>query len=248
MYRFTLILFSFIAAASNGCAVPSLDIDSSRADESSITEPGYTELEEGQLWKTKDGKCLYPKDGSRPYCLTDCEDVSYWISFNEISEDFNSLARNFEINTTTAQEILTNQASCLAVAEKVNFPRSQNHHLDQCEVAATDGKVKGTILEGIVLPDSTEETLIQLPYEATLSDINITSCSDLEWVEQSETCLIKNFTDDCLVYDCIDIHDPLLIGYSNGDGTNPAKQGLVCLLYTSPSPRDATLSRMPSSA
>ena len=25
-------------------------------------------------------------------------------------------------------------------------------------------------------------------------------------------------------------------------------EGLVCLLYTSPSPRDATLSRMPSSA
>ena len=27
-----------------------------------------------------------------------------------------------------------------------------------------------------------------------------------------------------------------------------AKQGIICLLYTSPSPRDATLSRMPSSA
>ena len=28
----------------------------------------------------------------------------------------------------------------------------------------------------------------------------------------------------------------------------PAYDGLACLLYTSPSPRDATLSRMPSSA
>ena len=28
----------------------------------------------------------------------------------------------------------------------------------------------------------------------------------------------------------------------------PAKTDLACLLYTSPSPRDATLSRMPSSA
>ena len=31
-------------------------------------------------------------------------------------------------------------------------------------------------------------------------------------------------------------------------GRNLEVQALVCLLYTSPSPRDATLSRMPSSA
>ena len=30
------------------------------------------------------------------------------------------------------------------------------------------------------------------------------------------------------------------------DGQNP--RNIICLLYTSPSPRDATLSRMPSSA
>ena len=29
---------------------------------------------------------------------------------------------------------------------------------------------------------------------------------------------------------------------------SPAVQEFICLLYTSPSPRDATLSRMPSSA
>ena len=31
-------------------------------------------------------------------------------------------------------------------------------------------------------------------------------------------------------------------------GEDPASKVYVCLLYTSPSPRDATLSRMPSSA
>ena len=31
-------------------------------------------------------------------------------------------------------------------------------------------------------------------------------------------------------------------------GYKPYSQGIICLLYTSPSPRDATLSRMPSSA
>ena len=38
-----------------------------------------------------------------------------------------------------------------------------------------------------------------------------------------------------------DLNNWLVVGHFNGDGNN-------CLLYTSPSPRDATLSRMPSSA
>ena len=35
---------------------------------------------------------------------------------------------------------------------------------------------------------------------------------------------------------------------ANIDRSGAVAQGLYCLLYTSPSPRDATLSRMPSSA
>ena len=38
------------------------------------------------------------------------------------------------------------------------------------------------------------------------------------------------------------VHDSLL------DASAEAGMGHICLLYTSPSPRDATLSRMPSSA
>ena len=38
------------------------------------------------------------------------------------------------------------------------------------------------------------------------------------------------------------------IGYFIGSRTTPNFVSKVCLLYTSPSPRDATLSRMPSSA
>ena len=37
-------------------------------------------------------------------------------------------------------------------------------------------------------------------------------------------------------------------GPDGGDGGNGGNIILSCLLYTSPSPRDATLSRMPSSA
>ena len=36
--------------------------------------------------------------------------------------------------------------------------------------------------------------------------------------------------------------------YRIGHGMGPVAAYLACLLYTSPSPRDATLSRMPSSA
>ena len=36
--------------------------------------------------------------------------------------------------------------------------------------------------------------------------------------------------------------------YHPDDGRAMGLQGMICLLYTSPSPRDATLSRMPSSA
>ena len=40
-----------------------------------------------------------------------------------------------------------------------------------------------------------------------------------------------------------------ITAYENGSSVGLfEKQSLVCLLYTSPSPRDATLSRMPSSA
>ena len=42
--------------------------------------------------------------------------------------------------------------------------------------------------------------------------------------------------------------DVLSFVASAPDPTAAVKQSLHCLLYTSPSPRDATLSRMPSSA
>ena len=36
--------------------------------------------------------------------------------------------------------------------------------------------------------------------------------------------------------------------YVAGKGVSPLANGMACLLYTSPSPRDRLLSRMPSSA
>ena len=36
--------------------------------------------------------------------------------------------------------------------------------------------------------------------------------------------------------------------FATGDGADAAGEAVICLLYTSPSPRDGLLSRMPSSA
>ena len=40
----------------------------------------------------------------------------------------------------------------------------------------------------------------------------------------------------------------LKFGFGSGGGGGSEEFSATCLLYTSPSPRDATLSRMPSSA
>ena len=46
-----------------------------------------------------------------------------------------------------------------------------------------------------------------------------------------------------------DAHDgPFATNATSGNDSGSATQHSFCLLYTSPSPRDATLSRMPSSA
>ena len=49
------------------------------------------------------------------------------------------------------------------------------------------------------------------------------------------------------------MHDVAIVGigmheFGRHDGISGMDQGVVCLLYTSPSPRDGLLSRMPSSA
>ena len=43
-------------------------------------------------------------------------------------------------------------------------------------------------------------------------------------------------------------NDPLFVRTADGMVPTPVAQNIICLLYTSPSPRDRTRSRMPSSA
>ena len=52
-------------------------------------------------------------------------------------------------------------------------------------------------------------------------------------------------------YEDFKLHDEMNIGYDVEEDDLPdeiEEDSWICLLYTSPSPRDATLSRMPSSA
>ena len=49
-------------------------------------------------------------------------------------------------------------------------------------------------------------------------------------------------------FDQVDGVISTISGYSGGHLKNPTYQDVICLLYTSPSPRDISGSRMPSSA
>ena len=46
----------------------------------------------------------------------------------------------------------------------------------------------------------------------------------------------------------LSLPEEILLMVEKGDLSAGHARSLICLLYTSPSPRDATLSRMPSSA
>ena len=62
----------------------------------------------------------------------------------------------------------------------------------------------------------------------------------------SDIRLVKLRSGEELIGDVTVINDEVVI--SNPCQIMPTEQGLGCLLYTSPSPRDRTRSRMPSSA
>ena len=76
----------------------------------------------------------------------------------------------------------------------------------------------------------------------------------LDWLEKLIAFDTRNGTGDELA--CLEFLKSILNQYSPDELTfervmrsrGKSDSGYVCLLYTSPSPRDATLSRMPSSA
>ena len=65
--------------------------------------------------------------------------------------------------------------------------------------------------------------------------------SDIEFMSQ---IVMLKLDRDCNVFDSIEID----LNPNNSNHQMLAALYVICLLYTSPSPRDATLSRMPSSA
>ena len=62
-------------------------------------------------------------------------------------------------------------------------------------------------------------------------------CSMDDWIDNQEACMLMNVSPRKL----LQLRRSRIIPYSHIDRK-------VCLLYTSPSPRDRSLSRMPSSA
>ena len=114
-----------------------------------------------------------------------------------------------------------------------------------------------TVLEdGVAIADATRLNYngagpgaLSNPYslttaEGTTFDTNLEVTAHTDGGTRTYTFRITDSageTDDTSVEITV-ITTPLSLGFSNANG------GITCLLYTSPSPRDATLSRMPSSA
>ena len=89
--------------------------------------------------------------------------------------------------------------------------------------------------------------------ESPVSQVLVEEC--LEGWKEFEMEVVRDKKDNCIIICSIENIDPM--GIHTGDSvtiapaltlTDNEYQVMSCLLYTSPSPRDATLSRMPSSA
>ena len=84
--------------------------------------------------------------------------------------------------------------------------------------------------------------------------------ADLEKLQESNKTELERrgsiFNIGAPATEAVTIHNQIAVGFGDGtvrffqSGSDPktVKAHKGCLLYTSPSPRDATLSRMPSSA
>ena len=121
----------------------------------------------------------------------------------------------------------------------------------ELEIVASDGK----------------ET-VSKPLTITISDIDLSVTSSLASASQAETIstgtsiltLSTSNAEGTLSYSITDADNKFAINSSTGEVTlanaldyetktsHSFTVTVTCLLYTSPSPRDATLSRMPSSA
>ena len=95
------------------------------------------------------------------------------------------------------------------------------------------GPLAGPVVAAaVVLPDTTEVTFID---SKKLS-------------EKKRVLLFPKIIETCTQW-CITAAGPITVDKLNiREATKLCMKLCICLLYTSPSPRDATLSRMPSSA
>ena len=137
--------------------------------------------------------------------------------------NFNSLIKNLKIFSWEASEILLYYAQILKDPSNKNNIIENNDHNDPVTLA--DLKVNEIIIQRI------NEKYKDIDWEI-LSEENV----------KIDSKDFNNFADWIWVLDPLDGTKDFIQGTSN------YAMHLACLLYTSPSPRDGLLSRMPSSA
>ena len=130
------------------------------------------------------------------------------------------------INPEKAIEILGTMIGGYNVNSLVEILKGENSLL---------AKKAAEVLKNIILLYDSANEIYELSQNNTYAKEVVNSWANAEWFINKKV-LEKEIT--CLVFK--------VDGETNTDDLSPAVH--ACLLYTSPSPRDATLSRMPSSA
>ena len=122
----------------------------------------------------------------------------------------------------------------LLEAERAVPPRSTELRLEAAELAATaaDMDLAGRILQAVEAPYSTDATTLD---HAILS-------AKVALFKGDPVLAIRALEDPRVASITKDTNTQITTGRLRSEAYS------ACLLYTSPSPRDATLSRMPSSA
>ena len=119
-------------------------------------------------------------------------------------------------------------------------------NLENCSAS---GNIKDVVL-GAPVPRPTNSFGIGLNYQTHVDEADMDTPDVPMVFAKLPSCITGPTSDIQMLSDECDYEGELVVVIGSGGKNIDENRGWehVCLLYTSPSPRDATLSRMPSSA
>lgn len=189
--------------------MPSLNFNSKQADGHDVCDAGTVRGADNMCWETSGGSCLVPKGGHRENCIIECTDSRYEIHVGYRSSDVNSRGLKsvvLPVDKDVAHALRLDPTGCLDIA--LNHPNG--HTIENptgyttCMAIATDGQF-------LQLPATLEGGLPPIRAAEPLSNINVSSCDELEPIEQTESCLLMGQDNTCAMNDCHDVTDGIFL-------------------------------------